>query len=69
MDELKDLIAAKLDVTQFLDILGYELPDILDKFEEEINGLARELEAACRQRTYVFYPQNVEEKGTMLSLL
>ena len=48
MDELKDLIAAKLDVTQFLDILGYELPDILDKFEEEINGLARELEAACR---------------------
>lgn len=48
MDELKDLIAAKLDVTEFLDILGYELPDILHKFEEELHGFADELEAACR---------------------
>ena len=47
-DELKDLIAAKLDVTEFLDIIGYELPDILHKFEEEISGFANELEAACR---------------------
>ena len=35
-DELQDLIAAKLDVVEFLDILGLELGDILDKFEDEI---------------------------------
>lgn len=36
-DDLKYLIAKTLDVTDFLDILGLELPDILDKFEEEIS--------------------------------
>ncbi len=36
LDELKALIASNLDVTDFLDILGYELVDILDKFDEEI---------------------------------
>ena len=35
-EELHDLIAAKLDITEFLDILGLELVDILDKFEDEI---------------------------------
>lgn len=45
--ELTDLIAAKLDVTEFLDIIGYELPDILHKFEEEINANSTELILAC----------------------
>lgn len=47
-DELYDLIAAKLDVVEFLDILGMELPDILDKFESEIEEYREELVAACR---------------------
>lgn len=47
-DELYDLIAAKLDVVEFLDILGMELPDILEKFEEEIEEYREELVAACR---------------------
>lgn len=41
--ELHDLIAAKLDVVEFLDILGLELVDILDKFEEEIDEYKEEL--------------------------
>jgi len=48
LDELTELIAAKLDVTEFLDIIGYEFPDILHKFEEEISGFTSELAAACR---------------------
>lgn len=36
LDELKDLIIHNLDVMEFLDILGVELADIIDKFEEEI---------------------------------
>ena len=47
-DELQDLIAAKLDVVEFLDILGLELGDILDKFEDEIKTYREELVAACR---------------------
>lgn len=47
-EELKDLIAAKLDVTEFLDILGLELVDILDRFEEDIEDAKQELHRACR---------------------
>jgi len=47
VDELKDLIVAKLDVTEFLDILGYELSDIIDKFEEELENNQQELISAC----------------------
>jgi hypothetical protein len=47
-EELKDLIAAKLDVTEFLDILGLELVDILDKFEDELEDAKQELYSACR---------------------
>ena len=46
--ELHDLIAAKLDVMEFLDILGLELEDILDKFNEEIDENREDLLAACR---------------------
>lgn len=46
-DELKDLIVAKLDITQFLDILGYDLADIIDKFGDEIEEHRQELVSAC----------------------
>jgi hypothetical protein len=36
LDELKDLIIHNLDVMEFLDILGVELADVIDKFDEEI---------------------------------
>lgn len=47
-EELKQLVAAKLDVTEFLDILGLELIDIIDKFEEEVEDAKQELYDACR---------------------
>ncbi len=47
-EELKQLVAAKLDVTEFLDSLGLELVDIVDRFEEEIEEYKQELHAACR---------------------
>ena len=48
VDELKDLIVAKLDVTEFLDILGYDLADIIDKFEEEIHEYRDEFVSAVQ---------------------
>jgi len=47
-EELKELIAVKLDVVEFLDILGLELVDIVDKFEDEIEEAKEELVAALR---------------------
>ena len=48
IEELKLLIVAKLDVTDFLDILGLELVDLVDKLEEEIEEQHTELIRACR---------------------
>jgi len=36
MTELKELIVHNLDVLEFFDILGIELADVIDKFDEEI---------------------------------
>lgn len=47
-DDLKHLITAKLDVLEFLDILGLDLYDIIDKFEEEIENEKERLLDACR---------------------
>ena len=47
VDELKQLIIHNLDVTEFLDIFGYELSDIVDKFEDEIEEYQQELYRAC----------------------
>lgn len=47
-DELKLLIIHKLDVTEFLDILGYELCDLVDILEDEIEENRDALERACR---------------------
>ena len=46
-EELKFLIAAKLDVTDFLDIIGYGLADLLDVLEDEIEENKTQLVAAC----------------------
>jgi hypothetical protein len=47
MDELKLLIASNLDVTEFLDIIGYDLADLLDKMDEEIEEYQSQLLRAC----------------------
>ena len=47
VDELKTLIVHNLDVMEFLDILGYDLADIIDKFEDECEEYEQELYAAC----------------------
>lgn len=46
-DELKDLIAHKLDVLEFLDIIGYDITDLVEKLGEEIEEYREELMAAC----------------------
>jgi DNA-binding ferritin-like protein (Dps family) len=46
-DELKLLIAAKLDVTDFLDIIGYDLADLLEVLGDEIEENYTRLMAAC----------------------
>lgn len=47
-DDLKDLIAHKLDVLEFLDILGMDMCDIIDKFNDEIEEYKQELRQACQ---------------------
>ena len=47
IDDLKYLIAAKLDVLEFLDIIGYDLSDLVEVLEEEIEENEAELRRAC----------------------
>jgi hypothetical protein len=48
MDELKALIIAKLDVMEFLDLLGLDLSDLVGLLEEEIEEQYTRLDRACR---------------------
>lgn len=48
IDELKEKIASCLDETDFLDILGYTIVDLVDFFEEEIVENIDEFEKAVR---------------------
>ena len=48
VDELKVLIASKLDITEFLDIIGYDLCDLVEVLEDEIEEYQQELLSACR---------------------
>ena len=48
MNELKQLIIHNLDVTDFLDIIGYGLEDLVDLLEDEIEEYFSELTEACR---------------------
>lgn len=48
VQELKELIARKLTVDEFLDILGYDLHDLVDVFEDQIEECSDEFTEACR---------------------
>lgn len=45
-DDLKDLIVAKLDETQLLDILGLDISDLVILLEEQIEESKQELWSA-----------------------
>ena len=48
VDELKTLVASKLDVTEFLDVLGWTLEDLVDVLENSIfEDSFEELARAC----------------------
>ena len=47
MDELKTLIIHSLDVSEFLDLLGLDLSDLVEKYEEEIQENFDLLMKAC----------------------
>lgn len=47
-DDLKTLIVAKLDVYDFLDIIGFELDDLVEELEEYVEEYREELLRACR---------------------
>jgi hypothetical protein len=47
LDELKALIASKLDVVEFLDILGWTMFDLVEALEDEIIENKIELMKAC----------------------
>jgi len=48
MDELKQLIIHNLDIDQLLDILGMDIKDLVDRFEEEIEENFTELMKAVQ---------------------
>lgn len=45
LEDLKLLICKKMDVTQFLDVLGFEMSDLVDILEDYVNEQAEEFEA------------------------
>jgi imidazole glycerol phosphate synthase subunit HisF len=47
-EDLKARIIACLDVTDILDILGWETVDLIEVLEEYIEEQAEEFERACR---------------------
>ncbi len=47
IDELKALIVAKLDVMEFLDILGMDVSDLVEILEEEIEENYSAFRRAC----------------------
>jgi hypothetical protein len=46
LEQLKQLIVAKLSPEEFLDILGFDLEDLVDALEDEICEFEMELTAA-----------------------
>jgi len=46
-DELKELIIHNLDVVEFLDIIGYDLADLVPFLDEEIEEFHTQLKRAC----------------------
>lgn len=47
IDDLKLLIASKLDVMEFLDIIGYDMYSLVEALEEQIRENEQELLRAC----------------------
>jgi len=47
IDTLKSLIIHKLDITEFLDIIGYDLSDLVDVLDDELEENYAELLSAC----------------------
>ena len=47
-EELKDLIAAKLDVYQLLDILELDVPELLEYLDERLDQFSAELRRATQ---------------------
>jgi len=47
IDTLKTLIIHKLDVEEFLDLIGYDLSDLVDVLEDELTTNYQELLSAC----------------------
>ena len=47
VDDLKLLIASKLDVLEFLDIIGYDIGDLVNVLGDEIEEYSLDLEKAC----------------------
>ena len=47
LDELKTLIIHKLDVDEFLDIIGYDLSDLVEVLTDEITENYSTLLSAC----------------------
>lgn len=48
VEELKQLIAAKLTLEEIMDILGWDIGDLLETLEDEIEMLQEEFEEAIR---------------------
>ena len=46
IEELKELIVHNLDITEFFDIIGLDLADFIDKFDEEVTDFFVELKRA-----------------------
>ena len=46
-EDLKELVAAKLDPIEFLDIINFSMWELVEKLEEEIAEHSEELERAC----------------------
>lgn len=47
VDDLKVLIASKLDVMEFMDIIGYDLCDLVELMGDEIEENFTQLVSAC----------------------
>ena len=47
IDELKQLIIHQLDVDEFLDLLGYDISDLVERLSDELEENYEELLSAC----------------------
>jgi transcription initiation factor IIE alpha subunit len=48
LEELKEMVAAKLSTEQILDILGWEMSDLVEHLKEDINENAEAFEDAVK---------------------